>query len=65
MSCLNVLVFIAQVRTNRMPEILAVILGTTTKVYFQAYICRTRVLAVSVIRKVGLTAVGNQTSDVF
>ena len=63
MSCLNVPVFIAQVRANRMPELLAVILGTTTKVYFKAYICRTRVLAVPVISKVGLTAVGNQVNE--
>jgi hypothetical protein len=39
LSCLNVPVFISQVRTNRMPELLEVILETTRKVYCQAHIC--------------------------
>jgi len=43
-----------------MPILRDVIGGTKTKIYCQATVCRTRVLAVSPTIEVGLTKIGNQ-----
>jgi hypothetical protein len=49
-----------RVRRNSMPKLLEVRGGTETKMYCQATVCRTCVLAVPLTIKVGLTKVGNQ-----
>jgi len=47
-------------RKTSIPNLREVIGGTKTKIYCQANLCRTRVLAVPRTIKVGLTKVGNQ-----
>jgi hypothetical protein len=49
-----------QVWKNSMPRVHEVTGGTKTKIYYQATICWTCVLAVPCTIKVGLTKVGNQ-----
>ena len=51
-----------QVWQNSMPRLCEVIGGTKTKIYYQATICWTCVLAVPSTIKGGLTKVGNQAN---